>query len=343
MPTLSVVKNILPSFSKITDAVEIEHYCGKLLCLWHKSKKNKKTPFCNPISVSRSMLPDIKANPFFVTLKSDGIRYIMYCTTRPGSTYENPLPVAIFIDRCKNMYEVDVVAVDDVFIKETIIEGELVWKQPEQQYLMYLAFDCIYLKGEHVGGYPFEKRLSILSGLLQLSEELAKCVDVESKVSENEQIVVAQYEPCVVIKMKTFVEKEHVENLWLERTNVAHRVDGIILQRKDLDYTSGTASNWSVLKWKDSMTIDLAGEDLCTCDRGKLPDAVHGRTFVLQDSKIKAFGEDDVVEYLITAEAKKINLFAIRRRNDKMTANTWRTVESTIQDAIDDVKISELV
>ena len=67
------------------------------------------------------------------------------------------------IDRGRNMYEVDVMAPEDVFLRHTILEGELVWKQPEDpsaRQMLFLVFDCILDKGMSMVGCPFSDRHS---------------------------------------------------------------------------------------------------------------------------------------------------------------------------------------
>ena len=302
----------------------------------------KGFPGCNPKSICRESLGLLNKHNYMVTLKSDGVRYILYCTTRPNSTQDQPLPVALMIDRSQNMYEVDVIAHEDFFLKGTILEGELVWKQPEEKTLMFLVFDCIRCKGEMFLQCSFEERFREVDRCVRFSAELSQLHDVEQRALETNNVVMMHYQPRIFMHTKIFVDLSNAQKLWERRSDVEHRVDGLIIQRTDSPYVIGTANDGEVLKWKQNSTVDLSGPSLKASD-GDIKSTYFDRAITLMVSKIKATSDDDVVEYVLNVTETTIELFALRRRLDKKTANGIRVVEATILDAIENIQPHELL
>ena len=343
MPQIVVSRPLVPSRSVVEDEGEKQGYWDALLCDWYgpaRSIKHRHFPGCNPISVSRAMLPRLHAGDYSVALKSDGVRYVLYCTTRPGSTEALPLPVALMIDRARNMYEVDVVAQEDVFLKRTILEGELVWKQPEGKTMLFLVFDCVLSHGVHYVDRPFRERIAEVDRAVRLSEELSVGKDVDVRVQEMDNVVMMQYDPRIAMRGKVFVDRDHAARLWEGRMEAGHRVDGLVLHDNGASYVFGRSA--SVLKWKDASTVDLAGPSLLTLHGRALPSTVCGRRLSVAVSRVVPRGEGDVVEYVVDAAADKVVLFALRTRPDKTAANSLEVVLATVQDVVEAVVPAEL-
>ena len=344
MPRFSVSKSIIPSFSKVDSKAEVDHFRKKFLKLWGLRISNS-FPGCNPKSIGRHDLPSLREDDYLVSLKSDGVRYALFLTMRPGKGG----PVALLLDRTWAMYEVEVVAPEEFFTKGTILEGELVWKQPDERSLMYLVFDSVVIKGEKMVDQTFSERLDAATRCTRLSTELAmesssiSTEDLEDRVLETDSIVLTHYRPNIVMRPKSFVNVMHSHRLWNERIDVDHRVDGLILNKKNSEYVVGTASNGSIFKWKPQSTVDLKSVDgkLFTLE-DLLPDKIHEKQVNVLDSRVRATANNDIVEYLITIQGDTLELFPLRSRPDKKNANSERIVIATVQDVIDDVKIEEI-
>jgi len=338
----------VPSFSRVDSDEERKHYRSQLLRLWKVPKRLSSRdgffPACNPKSVARANLSSLHSHPYLVSHKSDGVRYILLLTLRPkvekGAADQ---PVALMIDRAYNMFEVEVVAHEDFFVAGTILEGELVWKQPDEKSFLYLVFDAILVRGEHLMHRPFEARLAAASSCIHLSEELSALTgeELEQQAVAEGSVVLCHYNPSVRMRMKKFVPKEFAVRLWGERGEAEHRVDGLILQRSDSEYVFGTANDGSVFKWKEHSTVDLQGFDFRAAD-GAFSD-ISFPTTVATDSRIQPLHDADVIEYLVQGSRSDVRLFAVRRRPDKKLANGMRVVNATIQDAVVDfVRVEEL-
>ena len=344
MPQLVMGHPLCPSKSTVTDADERRHYWSALLRDWGAPSGKSHFPGSNPLSMSRSTLSDFRREraSYGIALKSDGVRYVLYCTLRPGSSHDAPHAVALMVDRSQNMFEVDLVATEEVFTRGTILEGELVWKQPEETSLLFLVFDCIMVKGESMTRRPFTERLAAATRLTRLSEELSRDDNVEERVSETDCLVMMQYAPTVTMRPKVFVDVDNAVRLWNDRSEVNHRVDGLVLQRLDMPYAFGGGRHGESFKWKERSTVDLAGPELRAAD-GALPRTLFGpRVRASTDSRITPQHDADVLEYLVTVTESEISLFALRRRQDKDNANGIRVVQATIRDVIDEVGVHEL-
>lgn len=344
-PQMIVVRPLLPSLAEVDNPVERqafwEDFCDSI------SAQHDRTPGCQPLSLSRKMLGRVLENDYAVTLKSDGVRFVLFLTTRSSSPPGAPQPVALMIERSGIMFEVEVVAVADAFEKKTVLEGELVWRQPHEESMLFLVFDCLLSSGRLMLREPFRVRRAELERLTRYSEDVDQSDDVEQQVDETQSIVLSQYTPRVRMRSKTFVERRFASTLWDQRSEVDHRVDGIVLQDQNAVYRFGTAYDGSILKWKMFATVDLQGgtapDRLPRTADGPLPALVHGRRFTVRtDSRIRPETEDTIVEYLVTTDECLVTLFAMRVRQDKERANSLRVVEATVHDVLEAITPAEI-
>ena len=340
-----VSQALVPSHSKLHDPKERGDFWAKLMEAWGgvASKRAHHASFfpgSNPCSIGRSDLSKLSSSEYMVALKSDGVRYLLFLTIRPGTRED---PVALMIDRARNMYEVDLMAPEEFFLRGTILEGELVWRQPEQREMVFLVFDAIRVAGEGLTDKPFRERLGRAAQCTRFSEELTAVSpeDLEARIDETGSLALIHYEPRVRMKLKRFVDIAHSMRVWSDRNEAEHRVDGLILQRSDACYVCGTAGD-AIFKWKDHSSVDLIGKVPRAAD-GPLPTTMFGRRLEIPSSRIEASHDGDVVEYHIDVQSDKIVFFAMRARPDKTTANGLRVVQSTVQDVIEGLQPDDLV
>ena len=341
MPQLVVSRPLVPSLSVIVDAKEREYFWNKLMMLWCGCPRTM-FPGCNPVSLSNNNIHFLKTWLYHITLKSDGVRYILFLTTRRGASDDNPMPVALMIDRAGNMYEIDVMARAQHFVDGTALEVELVWRQPEETEMSLLAFDCIAVQGKNVTKQPFSYRLAELQRLTNLSEEFAKYDDVEQRIDETDTVVVLQFSPRLYLRPKLFVSVEHAQRLWSDRRDCGHRVDGLILQASDAPYMCGTAKDGSALKWKEKSTVDLKGNDHLATSENIIPTVYRDRNIIVRASRIVAHTPDDIIEYLLDVTDDEIGLFAVRSRPDKLRANSDFVFFATIDDVMASVQPADI-
>lgn len=338
-PQFAVSHALVPSFSKVDTKEERDHYWKHLLHLWGRPARQTHHPGCNPRSLSRDRLSHVHSGDFSVSLKSDGCRYTLLMTLRKGTSDQ---PVALMIDRARNMYEVEVLASEDYFVHGTILEGELVWLQPNEERMAYLVFDAVRVKGAVLLKEPFRERLRAAEACTRLSEELAAVPDCEDRVLETDTVCLVHYKPSLVMRPKTFVDRSFAERLWNNRSECCHRVDGVILQDMEAPYTCGTADNGCIYKWKDHSSVDLLYDGKALqCADAPLPAEIHGRSVVLRESRVSQ--PEMVIEFHVSVTPDEVTLFPLRTRPDRLHANGLRVVLATVHDVIENIGIAELV
>ena len=338
---------LVPSMSRIEASHERDHYWKVMCTLWNLPPTSRKPPGCNPMSLSRARLPDLSAQTYGITLKSDGVKYYLLLTTRPVAAVDGDVaPVALMIDRARNMYEVEVVAPEDYFVKGTLLEGELVWSQPNETELRYLVFDAACVKGECLATCRFDERLRRAEACTRWSEELAKTPDLlEARVLELDAIALVHFRPPLVMRPKHFVALQHAEKLWSARNDCGHRVDGLILQRYDTPYVHGTVEDGSTFKWKEHSSVDLqrVSDGRLRAADAPLPETLLGRRVVVETSRVAELAPANaILEYVVTVADGAVSLFPTRTRPDKTSANGLRVVVATVQDVVDAVTPAEL-
>lgn len=343
---LSVCRSLVPSFSKVESPQERSLYWNAMLKLWTGSERRTTTfPGCNPCSLGRQDLAAVQAEEYVIALKSDGVRYALFLTMRPSGAS----PIALMVDRCSNMYEVEVVASEEHFARGTILEGELVWKQPEQHQMLFLVFDAIRIRGEPLTDKSFLERLHAANQCTRFSDELSDllsttCVEeVEQRVSETDSIAMVHFDPPLAMRPKHFVHRQFSEKLWADRGDSEHRVDGIILHKASAPYVFGTSTNGAVFKWKDHSTVDLSGTATLHASDGPLGDTLLSKAVVVRPSdRVRPMNDQEVIEYLVTVVGDTVELAAMRKRPDKNTANALKVVRATVQDVMDAILPTEL-
>lgn len=342
---LNVSRPLVPSHARVDDPAEHAHYWARLLRHWDVRGKRAASatffPGANPCSVARADLPRLHAAEHVVALKSDGVRYALFLTTRPGSN--GTAPVALMVDRARNMYEVEVLAPADHFCQGTVLEGELVWRQPQERQLLFLVFDAVAIAGTSLLRESFAARLEAATRVTRWSEELAAMPDAEARVAETGCLALVHFDPPVVLRPKRFVAAAHAAKVWAERAAAEHRVDGLVIHRADAGYVHGTATG-AVYKWKPAHTVDLAGppDALRVAEGGPLGPRLAGRDVRVLESRVVVGRDDDLAEYLVEVTPEAVTLFAMRTRPDKCTANGRWVVEATVRDAIEAIAPEEL-
>jgi len=327
--------------SLVDDDDERRRYVDAFLLLWNDSRHRPRRPLnatlpefpgSNPRSIARSDLVNLRSEPYAISLKSDGVRYALFLTCRPSGT-----AVALMIDRSWAMYEIEVVAAEDHFMAGTILEGELVWQQPDCRKLLYLVFDAVVVCGINVRSMSFDDRMQEARKCTQLSEELGDTEADTDVVVHTRTIVIVHYTPSIIMRPKCFVERRHASRMWNDRADFDHRVDGVILHPCKSTYGTGI-----VYKWKEHSSVDLrvSGDGVHTRE-GPLATTLIGRNVQLKDSKIERV-VGNIVEFLITVDATTVYLFPLRVRVDKSEPNSARVVVATVQDVLDDVIVDDI-
>lgn len=206
-----------------------------------------------PTNMMRSSFKKVLRTDYYLTEKSDGTRYLMYVVPQDNETKK---PIAVFIDRAKNIFTLpgsDVIG--QSLALGTVLDGELVYNFSIKSNI-FLAFDILALKGVSKVVYNFKKRLELLQELMK-SYRISMPPPVDGIT-------------IIPIADKLYVEKRDISNLLskiiLENGDRVykdgdgrirhHRTDGIIFQ-PDGPYVHSTDSSLLKWKWSELRSIDL--------------------------------------------------------------------------------------
>jgi mRNA guanylyltransferase len=209
-------------------------------------------PGAQPVSFASRHLSELRHQDYYVCEKTDGIRYLMYCT-RDGDR-----DIHYLIDRKNDYYYIPNLHFpkqDDKtfasFHSETIFDGELVEDsyQDGHSELKFLVFDCLVLDGDLLTAKPLDKRLArFKEWVLKPYKELWKAYPEE-----------VQHRPFAIEDKATqfSYSLEYMFKSIIPSVKQLHGNDGLIFTCKNTPYKTGTDEH--ILKWKPPAenTIDF--------------------------------------------------------------------------------------
>ena len=217
------------------------------------SRHNLGFPGAQPVSFSNRHLTELMRQDYYVMEKTDGIRFLMYCT-RDGPDNE----IHYLIDRKNDYYFIPMLhfpVPDDPtfnqFHSDTLLDGELVRDvYPNgQSELKFLVFDCLFIDGKSLMQRTLDKRLAyfkemILRPYRQMYKTFPKEIERRPFAIED----------------KTTEFSYGVEKMFREiipRVKKLHGNDGLIFTCRGTPYKIGTDEH--ILKWKppEENTIDF--------------------------------------------------------------------------------------
>lgn len=345
---VETVLKIHPSNTIIHDECEKKYFWQMLLEFWKLPKSFKHFPGPNPVSMERTNFTRIREEDFMISLKTDGIRYLLILTTKPNSIE----PIALMIDRAFNMHEVEIWANEEFFYNGCLFDGELV--RNSNGNLEFVIFDIVLLKGQSCIEYTYRERLQIIHSHILLVDQNTDDETIEKLVSEEDKLYARNNEHNMQLFPKKCVTKEHIKELWNNQEKCSHRNDGIILTLNSSHVHTGTSK--SVFKWKPSHSIDIkcyfkekwtffANDNSSDNEINITKKIGKYNVNIDEESKLLKLLETKlscVVECLINISGNTLYLSPERERSDKKTANTLRTMEATIVNTQENISIDEL-
>ena len=239
------------------------------------------------------------------------------------------------------------------FVDGTLLEGELVWRQPHERDLLFLVFDAVRVKGEPLAAAPFGERMRRAEAATRFSEEIAAVAagegaaqaDAAQRALEVDCVALVHYDPPLAMRPKHFVERRHAARLWGDRRECEHRVDGLILMDLDAPYVRGNAEAGAAIpsgRTTRRSTSRAAAAARCAPPT-PLPAALLGRRVVVRENRVhEVVGADSIVEYHVHVTDDAVELTPLRTRPDKAAANGLRVVAATVQDVLDAIAVEEL-
>jgi len=338
------VRRIVPSYSRIDSDAEVNYYWEKLVRDWELPTHISHFPGSHPVNIERKDLNFLSANPdILVSLKSDGVRYIMYMTTRKDKEDE---AVCIFVDRARQMFEIEVCADASFFLNGTILDGELVWKLPDEKQLSFLVFDIIRIAGVMHKKKSCDDRLLTIERLLESADDWSQD-EIDEMVMDNMSIVACNNIHDLELVPKRFISASSTKNIWDSRDTNIYRNDGLIFTRKNAEFCLGTAT-CTTYKWKPNFSVDVRIKDdnvyanSHNSEKYVNISRVKNQPLILVPNVLD-YTNDDIVECEMSMSSKGMcELFPMRIRYDKTAPNTMKVIESVFASLQHKVSIDEL-
>ena len=329
---------------------------------WGKTGRCDRFRGANPVSIARKDL-SVVTNDILVSLKSDGVRYMLVLTMVDGE------PVAVMVDRRMRMYEVEIWA-NNTYYMDTVIDGELVFEHgytvPK---LVFLMFDCLMMEGATCNGVRYCDRLMKLHAIVFTPIEGETLESIEQRTLDENKLVCMNTQVPLRLEPKRFVPRDQVCALWDTRHASCHKNDGLIIAL-NTDRV-GTGSCRDVFKWKPDNTIDVRiclPADTTDASTVQVYVALNGKTLEITKSleyngrKLRVAMEsndlitrtaeasrrsnsalDAIFECRCTLKDEWICFFPMKHRPDKPSANDLFTVQATITNVIENITIEEIM
>ena len=157
---LKLLGNVVARLEMRLSEVENQHLPHLQYHCWQciKPEGGQGFPGSMPVSFSRRHFDTLKTSEYFISEKTDGIRYMLFIT--PQLTY--------MIGRKFDFYILDFPHLTEAFGQKgnTLIDGELVETLSRdggsKTTLTFMMFDLIYYRGMSIGNASFPDRLKVI-------------------------------------------------------------------------------------------------------------------------------------------------------------------------------------
>jgi len=195
-------------------------------------------PGAQPVSMSHENLNRLQREPYKVSWKADGTRYMMLIEAENEIyMFDRDFSVFKIIENCpkfpKDRHP-------DKHIYETLLDGEMVIDIVNgESYPRYLIYDIISFQKQDVGGNNFNVRTQCIEKEIIHAREEAKR---DGRIDRSQELF--------GIRKKDFWEIEHTAKIFSPKfqKSMVHEVDGLIFQPVNEPYKAGQCQ--SILKWK---------------------------------------------------------------------------------------------
>lgn len=226
-----------------------------------------------PINLTRRNLLTVQRNGYFLTEKSDGVRYLLYVVASGGAVVggaEAGQPVAVLMDRACHVFNMHGSAVIGAALGVgAVLDGELVYNRLTKE-SVFLVFDMLALDGRPFLHLPFRDRLRAIR-----EQVIPRCAKIPSSSSGSSSSSGtggssggSGGHPIPKLIRKNFVEKHRFCSDLLSRIQFKdgermyddgerqHKSDGIIFQ-PDSPYVFGRDTDLLKWKWPELRSVDV--------------------------------------------------------------------------------------
>lgn len=289
-------------------------------------------PAPQPVSIEKKDFEKLKKYDYNVTLKLDGTRFLLYFMLDKHNNKQ-----VILLNRALNYFNINIECEPDLFNGiGTLLDGELLFKNDKWTYSVH---DGLYLCGNNISRNQHDNRLSDINYALELyiNKQKTNTFNIETKLFYKFNEI-----------------NDFINNIYLEPEN-QKLSDGIILMPNKLPVVSGT--QYSMFKWKpnDKHTFDFQLNETESNDMivkvyhlNNLIDFANikydtdqGKNFIEKLKSLDNYKNECITECYFDKDKQNFTPFLIR--TDKTHPNSLRTIERTLFNIKEDIKIEDFI
>jgi hypothetical protein len=285
-------------------------------------------PAPQPVSIEKKDFVKLQNYKYSTSLKLDGVRFLMYFIKD-----KNEKNQCIIINRAFNFYNISIEAEQNLY-HNTLLDGEIIYDDENKRW-DFVVHDALILCGNKINKLTHSMRLS----------DTKYCI--ESFITYNDK-------STLNIRVKEFYPFNEFSNFIENIYNKSKNNDGIIFMPDKLPVISGT--QYSMLKWKpqNKHTFDFLvkqsdiGLEIYVFHLSdfKIFANVHennenGKKFIEKLKQLDNYKNECIVE--CTFDKNENNFTPILVRTDKTHPNSLRTIERTLFNINENIKIDDLI
>lgn len=278
--------------------------------------KASRFPGPNPVSLDTSHFAALRAEPYVVCEKTDGVRFALVCCRVPAAhPLDEPLRVTALMDRKGSFFLLALRHVPTALFQGTLLDGELARNRADGTW-DFLVFDAVCVSGVPVLNAPLRDRLDAAHrGLRAYSAHAADPVR---------------------LALKSFVACSRFGDAdsHLAAASAKYDVDGVILTPQARPVVYGRHHGMFKLKFDSRHTVDFLvqpdGKSLAVFDNG---------THVVVGALRERARPRAVAECALAADGLW-DLVAVRA--DKATANDMVTYHKTLLNMRENLGLADL-
>lgn len=282
-------------------------------------KRSHVFPGSNPVSIERKHYTTLLQDPYMVSEKTHGIRYMLFIKTIRG------VNVIALINRRQDVQLIDI-PVPEPWLQGTILDGEVaIHKQAGID--MFLAFDVLFVSGQDVSHLHFRDRLHAFTTAYRKDHYTP---------SEHFQI-----------KIKHFIPLQDFAAFmpYYEKVQESFDTDGIVFTPMQQQVIPG--KNDAMFKWKmqNDNTIDffvkLNNDGSNTANAFVFNTVAKKPQLVTKVPVCPDMASDDIWECEFTRKTQSWK--PLVKRTDKKYPNSLETYEATLVNIKENIKIIEFM
>lgn len=229
--------------------------------LWKLPPTYNHNPSPNPVSIELEHLPLLRTSKYVVSLKSDGVRYLLLLSTWPHDL--GGADFAVMIDRARRMYEVKIIT-DKTKFQGSLFDGEVVLERQQQfsfRRQVYLVFDVVATCGESHINRTYMDRMITAYDLFSIDDDsamISRALEwdkIAVDLAGSGKIVSGGNKYGLCFRPKGCSNLRELSTLWRSTATCKYPIDGLIFTPVNEPIHIGTHT--TMFKWKTDHTVDI--------------------------------------------------------------------------------------